>query len=222
MEKSMKEKCRILFAEDHAILRDGLRALLEAEHEFMVVGEVDNGRDALYAVSSLSPQLVLMDLSMPNTNGTEAIRNIKRRFPETKIVALTVHKAEEYVRATLKAGADGYVLKDDSRAELMVALRSVLNGKTYLSPNICDSVVSGYLGGNGPKDQTPSWNTLTHREREVIKLIAEGKRNREIAGYLSVSLKTVEKHRSNLMKKLDLHSASALTAYAIENRLVTN
>lgn len=217
----MASKYRILIAEDHTILREGLRALLTAEDEFEVVGEVGNGKDAFNSVGTLHPHLVLMDLSMPNTNGTEATRNIKRRFPETKIIILTVHKAEEYIRATLEAGADGYLLKDDSHAALVDAVRCVLNGKRYLSPSITDGVVSAYLGGSAPQGKTTSWENLTHREREVLKLIAEGHRNKEIAEYLSLSPKTVEKHRSNLMRKLDLHSASSLTAYAIENGLIT-
>ena len=210
-------KRRILIVDDHKIVRDGLKSLLRSEPDFDVVGEADNGKDALFATSTLKPDIILMDLSMPNTNGTEAIRNIKRRFPSIIIIALTVHKAEEYIHAALKAGASGYLLKDDSHAELMTALRSAIHGKTYLTPSICGSVVTGYLGRSEKGRLTSSWETLTHREREVIKLVAEGYRNKEIAEYLSLSMKTVEKHRSNLMKKLGLHSASALTAYAIEN-----
>lgn len=213
-------KRRILIVDDHKIVRDGLKSLLRSEPDFDVVGEADNGKDALFSTSTLKPDIILMDLSMPNTNGTEAIRNIKRRFPSIIIIALTVHKAEEYIHAALKAGASGYLLKDDSHAELMTALRSAIHGKTYLSPSICGSVVTGYLGRSDKGRLTTSWETLTHREREVIKLVAEGYRNKEIAEYLSLSMKTVEKHRSNLMKKLGLHSASALTAYAIENGLV--
>ena len=191
------KKQRILLAEDHTILREGLRSLFAGE-----------------------PDLVLMDLSMPRMNGTEAISAIKRRLPEIKIITLTNHKAQEYVRAALDAGADGYVLKDDSRQELLTAIRSVATGHSYLSPGICTQVVSGFLGRAASPSSATTWDTLTEREREVIKLVAEGYKNREIAECLSVSIKTVEKHRSNLMRKLDLHSASALTTYAIENGLV--
>jgi DNA-binding NarL/FixJ family response regulator len=212
----------IVVAEDHTILREGLRALLETQNDFKVVGEAVNGKEALQCVADLKPDLVLMDLSMPNTNGTEAIRNIKRRFPQTKVLTLTVHKTEEYVRAALKAGASGYMLKDDSKTELCNAIRSVLEGKTFLSTSICGNVVSGFLGESVTSTaNTSSWEILTHREREVIKLIAEGMRNKEIAEYLSVSHKTIEKHRSNLMKKLNVHSAAGLTAYAINNGLLT-
>lgn len=211
---------RVLLVEDHTILREGLRALLAAEPDMEVVGEAGNGREAVQRVAETKPNLILMDLAMPGTNGTEAIRDILRRHPEVKIVVLTIHNAEEYIRASLRSGAHGYVLKDDSHLELLVALRSVLKGKTYLSPAICKNVVTEYLDGTPPVRASASWDILTHREREVIKLIAEGARNRDIASYLSLSEKTVEKHRSNLMKKLDLHSASQLTAYAIRNGLM--
>jgi DNA-binding NarL/FixJ family response regulator len=218
----MKQKRRILIAEDHTILREGLRALLSADPELEIAGEVDNGRDAIRAVGSLAPDLVLMDLSMPGTNGIEAISEIKRRSPGTRLLALTVHKAEEYVRETLRAGADGYMLKDSSYNELTLAIKNVLNGKIYLSPDVSGTIISGYLDGGKPQTQRTAWDTVTYREREVLKLIAEGRTNKHIANYLCVSVKTVEKHRANLMKKLDLHNASALTAFAIEKGLLTN
>lgn len=214
-------KHRILIAEDHTILREGLRALLSNVPDLEIVGEAEDGREAIRSAAILQPSLILMDLSMPNTNGTEAIRAIKRRQPEIKIIALTVHKTEEYVRATLEAGADGYVLKDDTHNELLTAIRNVERGKTYLSPGITSRVITGFLDRSTTPTSQRSWDGLTHREREIMKLIAEGNKNKDIAEYLSVSLKTVEKHRSNLMRKLDLHSASALTAYAIENGLIT-
>ncbi|SCZ59664.1 response regulator [Thiohalomonas denitrificans] len=215
----MATASRVLLVEDHAILREGLRALLANEPDLKVIGEAANGREALLQATETKPNLVLMDLSMPGTNGTEAIQDIKKRHPVVKVLVLTIHKTEEYIRASLRAGADGYILKDDSHIELLVAIRSILNGKTYLSPAICQNVVTEYLGNNSLNRTPASWETLTRREREVIKLIAEGSRNREIATYLSLSEKTVEKHRSNLMKKLNVHSASQLTAYAINNGL---
>ena len=148
------------------------------------------------------------------------MRAIKRHNPAIKIIALTVHKTEEYVRATLDAGATGYVLKDDTHHDLLTAIASVRKGKVYLSPGICDKVINGFLDPTTSTTSPSSWSQLTVREREVTKLIAEGKKSREVAEYLSVSLKTVEKHRSNLMRKLDLHSVSAITKYAIENSLV--
>jgi DNA-binding NarL/FixJ family response regulator len=217
----MQAKYHVLIADDHAILREGLCALLSAEDDLEVVGQVDNGRDALHLAASLKPELVLMDLSMPRTNGTEAIRHIKKRYPEIRIIALTVHKADEYIHAALTAGADGYLLKDDCLSELLTAIRSVLGGKLYVSPSVADKVVTGYLGPKDAPNARGSWEALTHREREVIKLVAEGYKNREIAEYLSISPKTVEKHRANLMRKLNLRSAADLTAYAIEKGLVT-
>jgi DNA-binding NarL/FixJ family response regulator len=212
---------RVLIAEDHAILREGLRALLAQAPDLEVVGEAEDGRGAVRAASELRPDIILMDLSMPHMNGTEAIRAIKRRLPQTKIIALTGHKSEEYVRATLQAGADGYVLKDDTHHDLLSAIRSALKNGAYLSPAISRNVVLGYLKGEAASTGQTSWDRLTHRERGIVKLIAEGYKNREIAEYLSLSPKTVEKHRANLMRKLDLHNASAITAYAMEHGLVT-
>jgi len=217
----MAEKHRIVIAEDHTILREGLRALLSSSPDLEIVGEAEDGRDAIQCAEKVKPNLVLMDLSMPRMNGMDAIREIKRLCPETKILALTVHKAEEYVLASLQAGADAYVLKDATHAELMVAVKSVLAGKRYLSPGISEKVIEGYLSGRkGSKLRSP-WDILTQREREVLKLIAEGYKNKEIADYLCLSVKTVETHRANLMRKLDLHDVSALTTFAIEKGLIT-
>ena len=213
-------KQKVLIAEDHAILREGLQALLSRTPELEIIGEAQDGQEAITMARQLGPDLILMDLTMPNINGTEAMRTIKRNSPDIKIIALTVHKSEEYVRATLDAGANGYVLKDDSHNDLLTAIQSVQKGNVYLSPGICGKVINGYLNTSTQDTSSTSWNELTVREREVTKLIAEGKKSREVADYLSVSLKTVEKHRSNLMRKLDLHNVSAITKYAIENKLV--
>lgn len=218
----MSEKQRILIVEDHALLRAGLRALLLQDQNIEIVGEAVNGREAVQAVGLFTPHLVLMDLSMPGMNGIEAIMDIKRRYPGTRVLVLTIHKTDEYIHESLRAGADGYILKDATHDELRIAVRSVLNGKTYLSPDISSKVISGYLGvGNAPAGASP-WDTLTHREREVLKMVAEGHPNKYIADYYCLSVKTVEKHRSNLMKKLDLHNAAMLTAYAIEKGLLSS
>jgi DNA-binding NarL/FixJ family response regulator len=218
----MNEKRRILIVEDHTLLRAGLRALLSQDPNIEIVGEADNGRDAVQSVGLLAPHLVLMDLSMPGMNGIEAIMDIKRRYPGTRVLVLTIHKTDEYIHESLRAGADGYILKDATHDELRIAVRSVLNGKTYLSPDISSKVINGYLGMGNAGVGVSSWDTLTHREREVLKLVAEGHPNKYIADYYSLSVKTVEKHRSNLMKKLDLHNASTLTAYAIEKGLLAS
>lgn len=217
----MEKTCRILIAEDHTILRDGLRSLLSADPGFQVVGEAGDGREAVRAVETCHPHLVLMDLSMPRMNGLGAIKEIKKQHPEIKIIALTVHGTEEYILETLEAGAEGYLLKEATHSELVVAIRSVLEGKIYLSPGVSEKVIEGFLEGKKAFKTESAWDTLTQREREILKLIAEGSKNKEIADYLSISTKTVEKHRANLMKKLDLHNVSELTAFAIEKGLVT-
>ncbi|MDH3884343.1 MAG: response regulator transcription factor, partial [Desulfobacterales bacterium] len=198
----MKEKVRIVLAEDHTILREGLRALLTADPDFEIIGEAADGREAVRFVEKQIPDLILMDLSMPRMTGMDAIREIKKRYPQTKIIALTVHKTEEYLRTTLQAGADGYVLKDATHEELMMAVESVLKGKTYLSPGVSGRVIEGYLEGKESQMPPSTLGLLSQREREVLKLIAEGYKNKEIATDLCISLKTVEKHRANLMKKL--------------------
>ena len=212
----------IIIAEDHAILRDGLVALLATSPELNIIAEASDGLSAIKLARQLCPDLILMDLNMPNINGTEAITTILKENPAIKVVALTGHKSEEYVRAALEAGAAGYVLKDDTHSVLLTAIEHVLNGDTYLSPGICGNVIKGFLKPDYRSDISDhSWFHLTKREREVTKLIAEGKKSREVAEFLSVSLKTVEKHRSNLMKKLDLHSVSELTKYAMENSIIS-
>ena len=217
----MDNKLRIVLADDHTILREGLRSLLTADPDFEVVGEAQDGREAVRCVEKLEPDLLLMDLSMPRMSGMDAIREIKKRYPETRIVALTVHKTEEYLLTTLQAGADGYVLKDATHEELVMAINNVMGGKSYLSPGVSEKVIEGYLEGKESSRSASSWETLSWREREVLKLIAEGYKNKEIAVDLCISLKTVEKHRANLMKKLDLHNAAALTVYAVDRGLVS-
>ena len=217
----LEKKSRIVIAEDHTILREGLRSLLSHNPEFEIVGEAEDGREAIQCVEKFKPDLILTDLSMPRMNGMEAIREIKRQSPKTKVLVLTVHKAEEYILSTLKAGADGYLLKESTHAELVMAVKKVLSGKRYMSPEISEMVIEGYLEGRKTLKARTSWETLTHREREILKLIAEGYKNKEIADDLCISVKTVEKHRANLMEKLNLHNVQALTALAIEKGLVS-
>jgi len=217
----VENKLRIVLADDHTILREGLRSLLSADPNFDIVGEADDGRKAVRCVEKLGPDLLLMDLSMPRMSGMDAISEIKKRYPETKIIVLTVHKAEEYLLTTLQAGVDGYVLKDATHDELVMAIHNVMAGKRYLSPGISERVIEGYLEGKEDGLSVSSWQKLSQREREVLKLIAEGYKNKEIAEDLCISLKTVEKHRANLMKKLDLHNAAVLTVYAVEKGIVS-
>ena len=213
-------QANILIVDDHAIFRAGMRSLLTSVPEYNVVGETDDGKEAIVLSHQLKPDIIICDLSMPKTNGTEAIERIKSRNPDIKVLVLTIHSAEEQIHNSLTAGANGYVLKDDSSDELFLAINNVLAGKTHLSSSICNNVVTGYLNGANNKSHKKS-ATLTTREREVIKLVAEGYRNKDIAEYLSINLKTVEKHRSNMMKKLDLHNASGIVNYAIKNKIIT-
>src|SRR4030043_2263556 len=218
----MGEKVRIVIAEDHTILREGLWSLLSSNPNFEVVGEAEDGREAIRCAEKLKPRLILTDLSMPRMNGMEAIKEIKKRSPETKVLVLTVHKAEEYILAAFRAGADGYLLKDSTHAELVMAVNKVLSGRHYISPEISEKVIEGDLEGKKTLKSRTSWETLTQREREILKLIAGGYKNKNSAGALGFSVKTVEKHRANLMEKLDLHNVQALTAFAIERGLVSN
>ena len=218
--KGMESKRKIVIAEDHTILRAGLRALLAAQNGLEVIGEAGDGREAIRKVDTLQPDLLLIDLSMPKLNGIDAIREIKSQHPKIKIIVLTVHKSEEYIIAALQAGANGYMLKDASQNELLLAIDYVINGKTFLSPSISDKVVDAFLNTDKKDKPAAVLENLTAREREILKLVAEGNTNKKIAEHLCISLKTVEKHRSNLMKKLDLRNTAALTAYAIEKKMV--
>jgi DNA-binding NarL/FixJ family response regulator len=216
----MGYKKRIIIVEDHTIVREGLKSLLESLPDLEVVGEAEDGRKAIACAEHLKPDLVLMDLSMPKTDGITAIKEIKRRCAGIHILALTVHKTEGHVRMALEAGADGYILKDATYQELEMAIRNVLSGEFYLSPAISGGVIQGYLLGLKSAQPAKLMGTLTPREVEVLKLIAEGYKSKEIGDYLCISVNTVDKHRANIMKKLDLHSASALTALAIKEGLV--
>ncbi|MDH3543446.1 MAG: response regulator transcription factor [Desulfobulbaceae bacterium] len=216
----METRRKIVIAEDHTILRAGLRALLSGQNGLEVIGEAGDGREAIRKVDTLQPDLLLIDLSMPKLNGIDAIREIKSQHPEIKIIVLTVHKSEEYIVAALQAGANGYMLKDASQNELLLAIDYVINGKTFLSPSISDKVVDAFLNTDKKDKPAAVLDNLTAREREILKLVAEGNTNKKIAEHLCISLKTVEKHRSNLMQKLDLRNTAALTAYAIAKKMV--
>jgi len=218
MERS---KTAVVIVEDHRLFREGLKSLLADKTNFDIVGEAGDGLEALRCVRKRRPNLVLLDISMPKMNGISVMREIKSQFPEIKILALTIHESDHYVLEAFEAGADGYCLKDAGRRELMVAITSVLEGKKYISPTIADNVMEGYLTGRKKLKSRTSWDTITPREREVLKLLGEGYQNKEISDMLHISVKTVEKHRANIMNKLDLHNAAALTAYAIEHGLVT-
>jgi DNA-binding NarL/FixJ family response regulator len=217
----MAEKHRIVIAEDHKILREGLKSLVKSNEDFEIVAEAGDGLEAIRAVEKHHPDLLLLDLSMPRMSGISVIKDIKSRFPETKILALTIHESEDYILESFHSGLDGYCLKDANYSELLGAIHRVLEGKTYLSPSISDKVLVGFLDKQKALKSSTSWDTVTQREREVLKLVGEGYKNKEIADYLCISVKTVEKHRSNIMRKLDVHTSSGLTAIAIDKGLVT-
>jgi len=216
---------RILLAEDHRILRDGLRAIFRGEPDLALVGEAEDGREAIALARELQPDLVMLDLSMPRTDGLTALGEIKRVAPEARVLVMTVHRTEEYVFKAIEGGADGYLLKDASASELLLAVRSVLAGDRYLCAAVASQFVTAFLNGKGKRRAAPKpispLETLSGREREVLKLVAEGYRSREIGDFLCISEKTVEKHRANLMRKLGINSATGLTAFAVDKGLVT-
>jgi DNA-binding NarL/FixJ family response regulator len=213
-------KTKIVIVEDHKLFREGLKSLLSDKADLEVIGEAGDGLEAIRTVKKCRPDLLLLDLSMPKMNGISVMKEIKTQFPEIKIMALTIHESDQYVLEAFEAGADGYCLKDAGRSELMVAVDSVLQGKRYISPSISENVLEGYMTGRKKLKSKTSWDTITQREREVLKLLGEGYQNKEISEMLHISVKTVEKHRANIMNKLDLHNAAALTAFAIEHGLV--
>ena len=216
----MADSKKIIIAEDHRLFREGLKALLAANHQYEIVCEAGDGLEACRCARKHKADLILLDLSMPKMGGISVIKEIKRQFPEIKILVLTIHQSDQYVLETFEAGANGYCLKDAGRNELRMAIDSVLAGKTYLSPEISEQVMEGFIEGRKKMKRETTWDTITQREREVLKLLAEGYQNKEIAELLHISVKTVEKHRANIMGKLDLHNAAALTAYAIDKGLV--
>jgi len=216
----MSEKTRLVIVEDHKILRQGLCSLLSASADLEVVGEAGDGMTAIRTIKETEPDLVLLDINMPKMDGISVIKEIKQYYPDTKILALTMHRSEQYILQVFKSGGDGYCLKSSGQEELMAAIKAVLSGKHYVSPEISGIVLEGYLESRRTVKEESSFESLTQREKEVLKLVAEAYQNAEIADYLCISPKTVEKHRANIMRKLDLHSAAALTAYAIENGLV--
>jgi DNA-binding NarL/FixJ family response regulator len=210
---------RVLLADDHGLVRAGIRALIEKIPDVEVVGEASTGREALELVKSRLPNLVLMDIAMAEMGGLEALPRITRDFPEVRVIILSAHANEEYVIRALRSGAAGYMLKDAATAELQLAFDSVAQDKTYLSPSISRTVITDYLrrvgGPISPLEQ------LTPRQREILQLIAEGKNTKEIASALDVSVKTVESHRLQLMERLNIHEIAGLVRYAIRSGLVS-
>lgn len=212
---------RVLIADDHKIMLAGLRSILEKQTDFEVVGEADNGRKAVQMAQEKKPDVVVMDVSMPDLNGIEATKQIIESLPETRVIALSMHSDKRFVMGMLRAGASGYLLKDCASQELANAIVQVAGGKKYLSPEITGVVINDFLLGDSSEEVAIAASQLSPREREVLQLIAEGWSTKQIASHLYVSIKTIETHRRQIMKKLDLHSIADLTKYAIREGLTS-
>jgi DNA-binding NarL/FixJ family response regulator len=210
-----KPKIRILLADDHAVVRQGFKMILASQPDFEIVGEAGNGNEALEMAESLNPDIVVMDVAMPELNGIEATRRLATTSPRARVLALSMHKDSVYVREILRAGARGYLLKDAIDRDLLEAVRAVARGEGYISPAVSDAVLTDYR-----RHVTNPIDMLTTREREVLQLIAEGKTNKEIATNLNLSVYTVDAHRGRIMEKLNLHSTGELVRFAIRNGLI--
>jgi DNA-binding NarL/FixJ family response regulator len=211
---------RIFIVDDHDLMRRGIRSLLESHNGWNVCGETTNGRDAVAQIGRLRPDVVVMDLSLPGLNGLDATRQILKEAPGTEVLVLTMHQSEELARDVLQAGARGYLLKSDADKTLIAAVDSLRRHKPFLSPTVTEFVLDDYIRrGDAAKDDLASV-AVTAREREIIQLVAEGQSNKEAASTLGISVKTVEAHRANIIKKLHLHSVSDLVRYAIRNKIV--
>ena len=213
-------KIRVLIADDHAILRDGMRLLLGSQPDIEVVGEAGNGRDAYFLVEEIRPDVVLMDIGMPVLNGLDATQQIKRAFPDVKVLILTQHDNDEYVYRILHAGAQGYVLKRSAGAELVSAIRGVDRGNAFIYPSMSKGLLSDYLRRAEAGQEKASYDGLTERERQILKMIADGCTNQQIAQLLCLSVKTVQAHRGHLMEKLNMHDRTELVKYAIRKGII--
>jgi len=209
------KRTRILLADDHAVVRQGFKMLLDAQPDMEIVGEAANGREAVESAESLKPDVVVMDVAMPELNGIEATRRLAASTPRTRVIALSMHKDSVYVREILRAGARGYLLKDSVADDLVAAVRAVAGGEGYLSPAVSNAVLDDYR-----RHVTNPIDLLSSREREVLQMLAEGKTNKEIAGVLNLSVYTVDAHRGRIMEKLNLHSINELVRFAVRNGLI--
>lgn len=212
---------RLLLADDHEIVRKGLRSVLEAQRDCEVVGEAADGRQAIALVKELSPDIVILDISMPLLNGLEATRQILKIRPQTKVLILTMHESDPLIRDVLDAGARGYILKTDAGRDLVSAVESLRRNKTFFTSRVSQMILDGFLKGDSrPADSETGGIRLTPRQREIVQLLAEGKSSKEVAVALDLSVKTAETHRANIMRKLDCHSVSEVVRYAIRNKII--
>jgi len=212
---------RILLADDHSILREGLRMLLDRQSEFEVVGDASNGREAVEMAGSLEPDVVIMDLAMPGLNGIEATRRIISRNAHTAVVILSMHSDESYILRSLKAGARAFLLKDSLKSDLIDAIRTAVQGKSFFSPKVSQVLKEDYVNELEARGSEDTWELLTDREREILQLVAEGKTNKEIANELNISPYTIDTHRSHILQKLNLHSAPELILYAVRKGIIS-
>jgi DNA-binding NarL/FixJ family response regulator len=215
------EQIRILLSDDHNILRDGMRLLLERQPGFVVVGEASDGRETLDLAQHQQPDVVVMDIAMPNMNGIEATRRITEKHPGMGVVILSMHYDESYVIRSLKAGARAYLLKDAVKSELIAAIHAVAEGRSFFSPKISRILQEDYVQALGRKGADDSYELLTDREREILQLVAEGKTNKEIANTLNLSLYTVDTHRTHILQKLNLHSVPEVILYAVRKGIIS-
>jgi DNA-binding NarL/FixJ family response regulator len=213
------KQIKVFLADDHKILRESLVILLSQQEDIEVTGEAADGVEALKGITELKPDIAVIDISIPRLNGIDLAARLNQELPETKIIILTMHKSEEFVAKALQAGVMGYVLKDNALEELMHAIKTVYQGKVFLSPGVTQLVVSGYLKGI-PNGGYTKANLISTREREILQLLAEGKSNREISDLLSLSVKTVETHRANIMRKLGFKNIIDLVLYAVRNHII--
>jgi DNA-binding NarL/FixJ family response regulator len=211
---------RILLADDHVVMRNGLRLLLERQPHLQVVGEAADGRQAVALCESANPDVVVMDIAMPNLNGIEAARQIVNRHPRTAIAILSMHSDESYVIRALKAGARAYLLKDSAEADLLAAVGALTEGKSFFSPAISKILVEDYMRQLESRGAEDTYELLTNREREILQLLAEGRTNKDVANMLYLSLYTVETHRTHILQKLNLHSVPELILYAVRKRII--
>lgn len=211
---------RILIADDHSIVRKGLRSTLEEEPDYKVVGEAANGREAVRIAEQLVPDVAIVDIGMPQLNGIEATNQIQKLSPKTRVLILSMHSDETYILRALTAGAKGYLLKDTAENDILAAVHAVVQGKAYFSPAIAKVLLEDYVGFLRRRGLNDSYELLTEREKEVLQLLAEGKSNKEVANVLGLGVSTVETHRMNLMQKLNLHSTAEIVLYAVRKRII--
>lgn len=223
MYQMKTEKIRVIFADDHGIVRDGLRALFKSDPEFVILGEAADGAEAVKLVEKHKPDVAILDISMPNVNGIEATSMIKKSYPATKVLILTIHDNEEYIQEMIVAGADGYVVKNAEKREIFDGVRAVAGGATFFSPSVSKVLLEGIVRrtrNKEPMSLNGGGDKLTKREIEILRLIADGMTSKQIANKLSLSVTTITSHRSNIMKKLGIHETVGLIKYAIQKNLV--